>query len=254
MIEVLQAIPGRPIGGERTVRLDGTISLGFYGDLAVAGLTRDEIKVRVVEHLRKYLSDEQLGLAVVDPQSLQPKAVPPLQSDRVFVADEVDFVRSAATPPSPDGKVQVGQILAIEVLRAIPGRPISGERVVRPDGTVGLGFYGDLAVEGLTRNQIKVRVIELLRAKLSDEVLGLIKEDAQGQQQTIAPVDSACVFVDDATTREEPKAANRVQRLTGQVAELAGKLEAALDAIEQLRIDRNDAKGGPAGATSPRTH
>ncbi len=55
IIEVLEALPGRPISGERLVRPDGTISLGFYGDLMVAGLTRKEIKTNITKHLQKHL-------------------------------------------------------------------------------------------------------------------------------------------------------------------------------------------------------
>ncbi len=63
VVEVLEALPGRPITGERLVRPDGKISLGFYGDVYVAGLTTDEIKEKIVLHLRKYINDEVLGLA-----------------------------------------------------------------------------------------------------------------------------------------------------------------------------------------------
>ena len=62
IVEVLEALPGRPISGERLVRPDGKISLGFYGDIYVAGLTLTEVKEKIVLHLKKYLSDETLGL------------------------------------------------------------------------------------------------------------------------------------------------------------------------------------------------
>ncbi len=55
IVEVLEALPGRPISGERLVRPDGKISLGFYGDVYVAGLTMPEVKEKIVLHLRKYL-------------------------------------------------------------------------------------------------------------------------------------------------------------------------------------------------------
>ena len=61
-VSVLQALPGRPIDGERLIRPDGKISLGFYGELYVAGLTLPEIKKRLVLHLTKFLGDEVLGL------------------------------------------------------------------------------------------------------------------------------------------------------------------------------------------------
>ncbi len=90
-VEVLQALPGRPIGGERLVRPDGKISLDFYGDVYVAGLTISEIKEKVVIHLRKYLTDDVLGLFKFD-EDLKPQmkdgkvvTIPPGESDVVFV-------------------------------------------------------------------------------------------------------------------------------------------------------------------------
>ena len=67
VVEVLESMPGRPITGERLVRPDGTISLGFYGDILVRGLTPEQVKVKVVLHLRKFIDDETLGLLVFDP-------------------------------------------------------------------------------------------------------------------------------------------------------------------------------------------
>jgi polysaccharide biosynthesis/export protein len=84
-IEVLEALPGRPITGERLVRPDGTVSLDFYGDLYVAGLTVTEIKEKVVLHLRKFVNDDVLGLWKEDPATGKPAAVDPKESDRVFV-------------------------------------------------------------------------------------------------------------------------------------------------------------------------
>jgi len=85
LVEVLEALPGRPIQGERLVRPDGTISLGFYGDVYVAGLTIEEAKEKIIAHLRKYLNDEPLGLIQEDPETLEFKAVPPAESNRVIV-------------------------------------------------------------------------------------------------------------------------------------------------------------------------
>jgi polysaccharide export outer membrane protein len=94
IVEVLEALPGRPIGGERLVRPDGKISLGFYGDVYVAGLTIPEVKEKIILHLRKYISDDTLGLEKRDPETgelLRDKKtgelvmVDPKESDRVFV-------------------------------------------------------------------------------------------------------------------------------------------------------------------------
>jgi protein involved in polysaccharide export with SLBB domain len=103
LVEVLEALPGRPISGERLVRPDGKISLGFYGDVEVAGLTVPQVKEKIVLHLRKYLSDETLGLVKNDPETGEPVtgepvtrgpktdqsgnrvSIDPKDTDRVFV-------------------------------------------------------------------------------------------------------------------------------------------------------------------------
>jgi polysaccharide export outer membrane protein len=94
VVEVLEALPGRPISGERLVRPDGRISLSFYGDVYVAGLTVPEVKEKIVLHLRKFLHDEQLGLIksdeetgepILDPKTNEYVRIEPRDSDRVFV-------------------------------------------------------------------------------------------------------------------------------------------------------------------------
>jgi polysaccharide export outer membrane protein len=93
LVELLEGLPGRPISGERLVRPDGKISLGWYGDVYVAGLTVPEVKEKIVLHLRKYLHDEELGLIKADEETTEwirdkngePIRIEPRDSDRVFV-------------------------------------------------------------------------------------------------------------------------------------------------------------------------
>jgi polysaccharide export outer membrane protein len=93
IVEVLDALPGRPISGERLVRPDGKISLGFYGDIFVAGLALPEVKTKVIKHLMKFLTDEALGLVSfddegnpeMDPVTKKPKMIDPKDSSMVFV-------------------------------------------------------------------------------------------------------------------------------------------------------------------------
>jgi polysaccharide biosynthesis/export protein len=85
LVEVLEALPGRPISGERLVRPDGKISLQWYGDVYVAGLTIDQVKEKIVIHLRKFLTDQALGLVVWDENLKGYKDVPPAETNRVFV-------------------------------------------------------------------------------------------------------------------------------------------------------------------------
>jgi hypothetical protein len=84
-IEVLEALPGRPITGDRPVHPDGTIDLGYYGSIYVAGLTADEAREEVVIHLREYLSDDLLGLVVRDEEGAIVRRIAPAATDHVFV-------------------------------------------------------------------------------------------------------------------------------------------------------------------------
>jgi polysaccharide export outer membrane protein len=92
--------------------------------------------------------------------------------------------------------VEPPDLITIEVLEALPGRPISGERLVHPDGTISLSFYGDLYVRGLRPSQIKEKVILQMRRFIPDEVLGLVEQDENGKWVYLEPRESNRVFVD----------------------------------------------------------
>lgn len=56
LIQLLKPAEGQPatiVDGPHLVRPDGTVNLGVLGSLPVAGLTVDQIRTRVIEHLRK---------------------------------------------------------------------------------------------------------------------------------------------------------------------------------------------------------
>jgi polysaccharide export outer membrane protein len=123
-------------------------------------------------------------------------------------ADAIAKIKPLPLPPIPDDPpphegamldlpeiVEPPDLLTIELLEALPGRPISGERLVRPDGTISLGFYGDIHVRGLTVSQVKEKVILHMRKHLIDDVLGLVEMDENGKWTEIAPKDSMRVFV-----------------------------------------------------------
>ncbi len=111
----------------------------------------------------------------------------------------------ARIQPRPEYIVEPPDMLIVEVLEALPGRPISGERLVRPDGRISLGFYGEVPVAGLTLPQIKERLVLHLRKWLSDEILGLlqideetnlVKRDSNGRIVVKDPRENDRVFVD----------------------------------------------------------
>lgn len=129
----------------------------------------------------------------------------------------------------PEYVVEAPDLLLVEVLEALPGRPITGERLVRPDGTITLGFYGDVYVAGLTTREIKEKVVIHLRKYLKDEVLGLIGTDKDGKEIEIPPAESDRVFVDVAAYN------SKVYYVQGDVA-APGRLpitgnETVLDAL-----------------------
>ncbi len=52
------------IAGEHLVRPDGTISLGIYGNVYVAGMTVDEIKQAVEVHLEEFIHDPEIQVDI----------------------------------------------------------------------------------------------------------------------------------------------------------------------------------------------
>jgi polysaccharide export outer membrane protein len=92
--------------------------------------------------------------------------------------------------------IEPPDLITVEALEALSGRPISGERLVGPDGKICLGFYGDVYVRGLTTSQTKEKIILHLREFLNDEPLGLMRMDADGAWSDVHPKDSERVFVD----------------------------------------------------------
>jgi polysaccharide biosynthesis/export protein len=138
LVEVLEALQGRPISGERLVRPDGKISLGFYGDVYVAGLTIPEVKEKIILHLQRFLDDRALGTIeldksgepVIDPETKKPKAIDPKVSDRVFV----DITKSNSKNYYVQGDVLVAGRL-----------PITGKETVLDAINLagGLGLHAD---------------------------------------------------------------------------------------------------------------
>ncbi len=85
IVEVQGSLDGRPISGERLVQPNGKISLGFYGEVFVSGLTTQEIKAKLVLHLEKFLTDEQLGLTAPKSATLPRTAEELAAAKRIFV-------------------------------------------------------------------------------------------------------------------------------------------------------------------------
>ncbi len=113
---------------------------------------------------------------------------------------QTDIPRELSKVTMPPHRIEPPDLLLVEVLEALPGRPIIGERLVRPDGTINLGYYGEVYVTGLTLRQAKEKIIFHLRDYLNDEPLGLIKYNPETEQfDEVDPGDSDRVVVDIAS-------------------------------------------------------
>ena len=141
-----------------------------------------------------------------------------------------DPPRELSKVSMPDYVVEPPDILVVEVLEALEGRPITGERLIRPDGKISLGFYGDVYVSGLTLDEVKAKIALHLREFLSDEILGLSRVDiGTGKVVPIAPARTSRIFVDVAAYN------SKVYYVQGEVG-TPGRLphtgnETVLDAI-----------------------
>ena len=111
---------------------------------------------------------EQFNAAVRTFQEARPEAAPP----RPGVMPAARPARELIRVTTPSYVVEPPDILNVEVLQALPGRPITGERLVKPDGTINLGYYGEVYVSGLTTAEIKEKVALHLRKYLGDEASG----------------------------------------------------------------------------------
>lgn len=109
---------------------------------------------------------------------------------------QTNIPREFSKVSMPDYVVEPPDLLLVEVLEALPGRPISGERLVRPDGKISLSFYGEVYVAGLTIPEIKEKIVLHLRKFMPDEVLGLLEQDPDGNWVDVHPRDTNRVFVD----------------------------------------------------------
>jgi RNA polymerase sigma factor (sigma-70 family) len=218
LVEVLEALPGRPISGERLVRPDGKISLGFYGDVYVAGLTLPEVKEKVIRHLQQYLEDHALGITEIDehgrqgidPATNKPRSIDPKDSTTVFV----DVTAYNSKPYYVQGEV------------VVPGRiPVTGTDTVLD----GINYAG-----GLTS-----------RADHSN--VTLYRLDAEGRLPTAMHIDIDQISLgDDLSTNYQLKPGDRlvVRRKPGLPTDERGNMadggkdESAPKSKTSLHFDR----------------
>ena len=137
--------------------------------------------------------------------------------ERAASQPEPDSNAAKLNPPPPftqraDYIVEPPDVIDVHVQEALPGRPIAFKYLVRPDGKISLGFYGEVFVAGLTVPEIKIKIIDRMRLFIRDEVLGLLVLDdngeplvdpANGKAKSIDPKDSKAVQVKLAQCRSK---------------------------------------------------
>jgi protein involved in polysaccharide export with SLBB domain len=208
LVEVLEALPGRPISGERLIRPDGKINLGFYGDVYVRGLTLEQVKVAIIKHLRKHLNDEALGLEVQDfndepstPARVKLPIPEPPKAEELF--------------PDADGKEKAKPRKS--TFRSRPGpfsvktraAALRNNRRSVPVRTVGFRESSQEPAEPTVPNQIKIpvngpgqitiRIENGGQAALATEKAAQgnrFDADSEGQWHVVPPEQSHTVFVD----------------------------------------------------------
>ena len=236
IVEVLEALPGRPISGERIVKPDGTISLGFYGSVYVRGMTLTQVKVAIIKHLRTYLNDFALGLEGLDveaefgaqaPENPRNPELPPRGARNPFEPD--DDAKGKVNPqPSPElpkgrnpfeeddgAKGNVKPRRSSEPIRSnrrlIKPRPVSGRMTgagvpVRPITARRAVLDVDQEPPAPTQNQIKIPLggqgkvtitIEHVEQEGMERPVAEVAGVDQGLRMVlIPPAESAYVFVD----------------------------------------------------------
>jgi polysaccharide export outer membrane protein len=262
MIEANGLGPSRRMANRSVVGPDGTVEIGPYGHVLVAGLTPDQAKAAIARHLAPFLARPVVAVRLVDGQTdanvawraaarpapaqqgsggastwrpvpRRPQTVPPVVvtagwHSRSSGKDsgEVIAAVSSSTPairvstdnepkpadpqllhpprlepapqaplpaeavplahgpigpggpvpppiprelnkvPLPPYRIEPPDILLVEVL-PVGGKlkfdqPISGQHLVRPDGTIGLGIYGSVYVAGMTLEEARTAITQYL--------------------------------------------------------------------------------------------
>jgi polysaccharide export outer membrane protein len=84
-----------------------------------------------------------------------------------------DAPRELSKISLPDYIIEPPDVLLIEALNSLPEQEIAGEHLVRPDGSVGLGLYGNVHVAGLTLDQARTAIEQHLTPRIRDARVSL---------------------------------------------------------------------------------
>jgi protein involved in polysaccharide export with SLBB domain len=191
-VQVTNTLPERPIAGFYAVEPTGSVNLRFnYGTVPVTGLTLEEAKAAVDKHLKLKLKPPyEVSVAVSESrlsQQLRGEYLVNLEG-RITLPGYGPIPVAGLTLEETQALIerQMARPLGIQsfplditvgLAQSRGTQQIKGEHLVRPDGTVQLGAYGSVSVDGLTINEAKDAVEAhlsnyLLNPKISLDVAG----------------------------------------------------------------------------------
>lgn len=111
------------------------------------------------------------------PRKLPAAGAEPIEGVNVVQALPHHPVPAYGPPPVPREQARITlpayvidppDVLLIESTQKLPDQPIRGQHLVRPDGYVSLGIYGDVFVTGMTIQQAKEAIAEKLKERIKD--------------------------------------------------------------------------------------
>jgi polysaccharide export outer membrane protein len=103
---------GQQIRGEHLIRPDGTVSLGLYGSVFVAGLTLEETRAAVEGHLARYLYRPEVSVDVA------------AYNSKVYyvISDGAGFGEAVTRLPSTGGETVLDALAQVGGLTAVASR------------------------------------------------------------------------------------------------------------------------------------
>ncbi len=202
VVEVLEALEGRPISGERLVKPDGTIQLGFYGEAQVRGLTLPQVKVAIIKELRKFLDDETLGLTVMKQPGAEMfvpdrPAIPPVPGNgNPFDLNQAADASKKQEPPRPIPALEPANAATEESWTIVP--PDASDKVfVDISGFNSMNYYvqGDVLITGRNPSTGNETVLDALQyagglmSTADPKQISLIRPERKGRPAKVYKVD-----------------------------------------------------------------
>jgi protein involved in polysaccharide export with SLBB domain len=165
LVRVMGAPADQPIDGQFEVEEFGTLALGpAYGRIEVTGMTVLEAEAAVTKALAQVLRDPKVQVTLMSRHAADESRY----SEQAIPSDPQRTPWGRERQTRAPYRIQSGDELYVDVLGALPDKPIDGRFVVEEEGTLPLGAsYGRAKVAGLTVREAEAAVKEELSKVLT---------------------------------------------------------------------------------------